>query len=321
MQLRQLQYFVAVAEQLNFRKAAENLYVTQPLLSKQISDLETEIGYPLFVRNTRSVTLTPAGEVMLKEANRLLHQSDSLIYSVRHAATHGDSYGLLRIAYEEAFTQKILGEVLSNLLEQFPGTELKIERMYSGQIKQALENNLIDIGFVFFPDKHMGSNMNHQIISYDTLSLAISSRLIDPDAPIEEYIRLSHDIPICLLEKNSKGLNLISKLCQKMGVYTNFIFTKSIQDMLLYAESGSAITVMPSSYVAYHINISLSYCDIKDPEAALCMAALWNTETNTVAKNNLLDLCPDTTNKCGSCPNTWCWANLSKFQNKVENFA
>ena len=67
MQLRQLEYFVAVAELLNFRKAAESLYVTQPLLSKQIAELEDEVGCPLLIRNTRSVALTPAGEDLFKK--------------------------------------------------------------------------------------------------------------------------------------------------------------------------------------------------------------------------------------------------------------
>jgi LysR family transcriptional regulator, benzoate and cis,cis-muconate-responsive activator of ben and cat genes len=84
--LRQLRYFVAVAEELNFRRAAERLHITQPPLSRQIGELESAIGLPLLWRDTRSVRLTPAGEAALQQFRTLLAQFDSALQSVRGAA-------------------------------------------------------------------------------------------------------------------------------------------------------------------------------------------------------------------------------------------
>lgn len=314
MQIRQLQYFVAVAEQLNYRKAAESLYVTQPLLSKQIADLEAEVGYPLFVRNTRSVTLTPAGEVMLEKANQLLRQSDSLLYSVRKAAQYGDSYGILRIGYEESFAQSTLGQLLNQMSEKYPGIELNLQCLSSTRINSALQNDMIDIGFVLLPDKHQHHNIKHRILCTDTLCLVASARLTSGKNSLEELINLSNKYPICLLEKNAKGLNHISNLCRQMDVYTNFIFVKTIQDMLLYAESGCGICVIPRSYLAYTNHKLLTICDITSPDADLCMVAIWNKDSLCVPRERFLEICPSTQSNCQNCSNNWCWAkqNIEK---------
>jgi DNA-binding transcriptional LysR family regulator len=82
--LRQLRYFVAVAEELNFRRAAERLHITQPPLSRQVSDLEAALGLPLLERNTRTVQLTPAGEAALQEFRSLLAEFEAAMERVAH---------------------------------------------------------------------------------------------------------------------------------------------------------------------------------------------------------------------------------------------
>lgn len=84
--LRQLRYFVAVAEELNFRRAAERLHITQPPLSRQIAELEDALGLPLLWRDTRSVRLTPAGEAALQEFRELLARFETALESLRGAA-------------------------------------------------------------------------------------------------------------------------------------------------------------------------------------------------------------------------------------------
>ena len=309
MQLRQLQYFVAVAEQLNFRKAAEMLYVTQPLLSKQISELEDEVGYPLFIRNTRSVSLTPAGKVMLSEANKLIRQADSLLFSVQNAAKYGNDYGVLHIGYEESYSQAMLAQILNQMRENYPGVEVNIQRFTSNEIKKALQDEIIDVGFIFLPDKHLGTNMDCQILSCDTLCLATSDRLLPEHASLDQFVELANEKPICLLEKNAKGMNLISDLCQQMNVYTNYVFAETTQDMLLYAESGYGISVLPESFLNYHRQSPITACKMKNVDAELCMAAIWVRDTSCQPRNKLLEICSSRHVDCNLCSKTWCCQN------------
>ena len=309
MQLRQLQYFVAVAEQLNFRKAAEMLYVTQPLLSKQISELEDEVGHPLFIRNTRSVSLTPAGEVMLTEANKLIRQADSLLFSVQNAAKYGNDYGVLHIGYEESYSQAMLAQILNQMRENYPGVEVNIQRFTSNEIKKALQDEIIDVGFIFLPDKHLGTNMDCQILSCDTLCLATSDRLLPEHASLDQFVELANEKPICLLEKNAKGMNLISDLCQQMNVYTNYVFAETTQDMLLYAESGYGISVLPESFLNYHRQSPITAYKMKSVDAELCMAAIWVRDTSCQPRNKLLEICSSRHVDCNLCSKTWCCQN------------
>src|SRR3954463_14289863 len=97
MELRHLRYFVAVAEELHFRRAAERLHVAQPAVSEQVRKLEAELGVRLFDRNHRSVSLTDAGNAMLDEARRVLVQAEAAQLAARQA--DGRAIGRLRVGY------------------------------------------------------------------------------------------------------------------------------------------------------------------------------------------------------------------------------
>jgi DNA-binding transcriptional LysR family regulator len=147
MELRHLRYFVAVAEELSFGRAALRLHIAQPPLSRQIRDLEREVGAPLFDRGSRGVALTAAGRAFLPEARLTLAQAERAQRSAQRAA-QGET-GRLRVGFVEAATHSgILPDVLGFFRMHLPAIGLSLLEMDSLQQAEALREGRIDLGLV-----------------------------------------------------------------------------------------------------------------------------------------------------------------------------
>ena len=146
MELRHLRYFVAVAERLNIRRAAEKLRISQPPISRQINDLESEIGVKLFDRSNRKLRLTNAGESFLKEATEILNRVQYAT-QLAQAVNRGEA-GTLVIAYGGPVAGMLPASVMRQCREIFPWMELVIREMTLQDQLQALLDNQIDLGYV-----------------------------------------------------------------------------------------------------------------------------------------------------------------------------
>jgi DNA-binding transcriptional LysR family regulator len=147
MELRHLRYFVAVADELNFRRAAERLHVTRPALSKQIKDLESQTGVRLLNRDTVSVSLTDAGSVFLAEARSILSDVDRAVELAREA--QDGRRGQLRIGSVGQIASGFLPEVLKAFGEALPGVEVSFVEMTPVEQLAALAKGQIHIGFAY----------------------------------------------------------------------------------------------------------------------------------------------------------------------------
>jgi LysR family transcriptional regulator, benzoate and cis,cis-muconate-responsive activator of ben and cat genes len=146
MELRHLRYFVAVAEELSFRKAAQRLDISRPALSKQVKDLEDEISVKLLDRDTVSVGLTQAGELFLHDAKKLLVQAERAIERAKHAQSGNRSK--LRIGSVGIISPDFLPEMLKLFGEMYPTVEVSFFEMTPTDQLDALAKGRIDIGFV-----------------------------------------------------------------------------------------------------------------------------------------------------------------------------
>jgi DNA-binding transcriptional LysR family regulator len=156
MELRQLRYFIAVAEELHFGRAAQKLFVTQPALSQQIAQLENELGVELFVRASRThqrkVVLTEAGENLLNDARRILQLSQRAVENTRRI---GLKQQVLRFGIYKMTLRERIEEIMNLFARHFPDAELILtEHNTPDQVQQALLSESIDLGFTLLPLKY-----------------------------------------------------------------------------------------------------------------------------------------------------------------------
>ncbi|BAU09596.1 LysR family transcriptional regulator [Leptolyngbya sp. NIES-3755] len=152
MELRHLRYFVAVAEELHFNRAAERLHIAQPPLSQQIKHLETELGVELFHRRTkRQVQLTEAGQVLLQAAYRILAQLDQAVYDTQQVGK-GET-GTLSIGFTSSVVYDVLPAILYQFRQRFPRVDLVLQELTTTQQEDALYNHRIEVGFCHPPLK------------------------------------------------------------------------------------------------------------------------------------------------------------------------
>ncbi len=149
MELRQLRYFVAVAEERHFTRAARQLHVAQSGLSASIRALERELGASLFRRNTRQVQLTAAGQALLAEARRALAATDAARDAV--AAVQGLLQGSLAIGTLQCLHVVHLPTVLAGFLADHPGLEIRLRHGGSGELTREVAHGRLDLAFVSRP--------------------------------------------------------------------------------------------------------------------------------------------------------------------------
>ncbi|MFC7380719.1 LysR family transcriptional regulator [Sphaerisporangium rhizosphaerae] len=154
MELRQLEYFVAVAEDCHFTRAAKRLRVAQSGLSASIRSLERELGAPLFLRSTRQVELTPAGRALLVEARRALAATGAAVDAV--AAVQGLLRGSLAIGSLQCLHVVHLPAVLARFVAAHPGLEVSLRHGGSGELVEQVRTGRLDVAFVARPARCPG---------------------------------------------------------------------------------------------------------------------------------------------------------------------
>ena len=149
-ELRHLRYFVAVAEELNFSRAAERLHMAQPPLSVAIRQLEQELGTNLFVRTSREVRLTEAGAALLDGARRTLADAEAAVAAARRTAA--GEVGSLRIGYNWSARFGTLPALGQALKRTYPDVELLAEEMRPNRMAGALHAGAIDVALALYPE-------------------------------------------------------------------------------------------------------------------------------------------------------------------------
>ncbi|HYZ71450.1 MAG TPA: LysR substrate-binding domain-containing protein [Chthoniobacterales bacterium] len=162
MELRHLRYFIAVAEELNFARAARRVHIAQPSLTKQIQQLEQELGFPLLYRTKKKVELLDTGHVFLDEAQRLLRQSESAIDSARRTYT-GES-GRLMIGFSQSAAPEVLPRILRRYHALYPKVVVELLEIVSIKNAESLMDSAMSVALVRSP-----TFLSRELFSFETI--------------------------------------------------------------------------------------------------------------------------------------------------------
>jgi DNA-binding transcriptional LysR family regulator len=174
MELRHLRYFVVVAEEQNVTRAAERLHVSQPPLSRQIRDLEEELGVELFRRTAKSLALTEAGKFFLNEARAVLLRAEQAVETARAAAT--GERGRLRVGYAPSLTVELLPKALRSFERKCPGVRVTLHDLSTEECVQRLTSRKLDVALTVRPSRQsMRGLVFEKLISYPLCCAVIAT--------------------------------------------------------------------------------------------------------------------------------------------------
>lgn len=193
MEIRVLKYFLAVAREGNITKAAEMLHITQPTLSRQLMQLEDELGVALFVRGKRKIVLTDTGMLLKRRAEEIVNLSEKTELEISHQDDEVSGEIVLACGITEA--TKTMGKYIKSFKQLYPHVTFRVHNGNSDFIVESIDNGLVDIGFVLEP-------INLEKLNYLKMNTPeIWGILMKKDAPLaqKEYITVSDLINVPLI--------------------------------------------------------------------------------------------------------------------------
>jgi DNA-binding transcriptional LysR family regulator len=243
MELRQLRYFVAVAEDLHYGHAAQRLRIAQPALSRQIQALEKELLVQLLFRNRRRVQITPAGQVFLDRARLILARAEDAVLAAQRAS--GGVSGSLNLGFVGSATYDVLPSVLRAFRRAAPQVNLTLSEMTAHAQLEALAEKRVDVGLLRLPARTEGIVFRR--ISREPLYVALPSSHRVAQFPALRLSALAAE-PFVLYPDHPRPswTEFVIGLCEEMGFRPTIVQrTVEIQTTLSLVAAGIGVTIVP----------------------------------------------------------------------------
>ena len=248
MEFRHLRYFLAVAEELHFARAAERLHIEQSPLSRAIRELEEELGAQLFVRTSRSTRLTLAGKLLMENAPRVLLALDQARESVKAAAN--GFHGRLRVALSDGITPSRLPALLARCREEDPEIEIRLFEVPLAQQLSGLRDDLYDAGFSMADE--VGDGIIIEPAWEDELMVAMPARhelLAHKRVPLDEVLQhplVLGDPAVC--EGHAKQIDRILRKQDREPLIEQYVATFDV--MMTFVSAGLALGLAGAAHIA-----------------------------------------------------------------------
>jgi DNA-binding transcriptional LysR family regulator len=281
--VRRLRYFIAVAEEMHFGRAARRLNVAQPALSRQIAQLEAALAAPLFDRARSQIKMTQAAEVLLPYAKDILRRIDQAALAARRAAQGGT--GLLNIGFVGSATYSILPDILKAYRSAYPKVEVMLHAMNTSELRQALVERGIDAAFA------RPSIRDSEIVNETILTEPLIVALPDDDPLAKEA-----SVPLDALRQRAFVLyprhprpsfaDRIIDICKASGFVPAVAQeTMELQTALGLVAVGVGVSLVPASVERSHRH-GVAYRPLASPAPTTDLSLSFRRDNNSPLLNN-----------------------------------
>ncbi|WP_127541271.1 LysR family transcriptional regulator [Paenibacillus illinoisensis] len=289
MELRQLKYFLAVSDTLHYGKAADLLHISEQPLSFQIKKLESELGFKLFERTTRSVALTPAGELLKKKTLEGLRILDKGVEQAGKIA-RGET-GKLHIGYNSMTLHNILPHLVSEYRNRYSDVEIILSEQNSPELEYNLINEEIDLGIVALYGGAMSEELKYETIFSDPAFIAFPKNHYMKD---KKFINLSDLAEEAFLvysrEVRARSYDYLIAHCHA-AKFTPNIIQEAETDMALLGlvATGLGVALVPGSF-RHLLTDVIDYRMINEPKINIDVAIVWKATKYSPMLRNFRDI-------------------------------
>jgi DNA-binding transcriptional LysR family regulator len=274
-----VRYFVAVAEELHFHRAAEKLHIAQPSLSHQIRALERQLGVVLLTRTSRRVELTPAGRVLLEEGRELLDRAQGVVVNTRHAVSEEVTIGFYGSA-----ALKLLPVTMHEFQRQHPSTQTTVRELLFGNLDDLTEGR-VDVAFTRLRPDQVHGNLRVEVLAREPRVLAVAATHPLSARDSVRFAELHADAFIT--NPAVKGRPLVRWLAEQQshGLKGNIAAEAgSLQELLTLVATGRGVSLVPHSVKELFPRPDLRYITVTDAEPALISIAWRPTEHRPIVE-------------------------------------
>lgn len=292
MDLAQIRYFLSVADHLSFTRAAEELYVSQPTVSKQIALMERELGFKLFSRSNQGVRLTYTGQMLYHDFRDALSLIDSAVQKV--AMSTDDMRGHIRIGIGNMMDINfIMPGFLRAFAQVYPEIHLKITSLSFAPLQEKLEGGELDVIFTYSLEPLKKSDQARMVVSRSHSFLYYSAAL---SPQIQEGMSLQDFVEQPLIKLRSQSsesgvANFYTDMVARSGLqFRHVLEVPDMETMILYLESGLGVCIMGRSYrVNTSDNIRSLDLSLSDQMPTVGTDVIWHKSNRNPSLKIFLD--------------------------------
>jgi DNA-binding transcriptional LysR family regulator len=287
MELRHLRYFVAVAEEENVSRAALKLHVSQPGISRQIHDLEDELGFQLFERSAKSVRLTGAGKVFLTEARAVLQHVDDAVEKARVAA--GGTNGEINVGYAPSLTVQILPQALRKLQENFPGVRVTLHDLSTEEMLSQIGEKKLQVALTVRPPARLLRGLNVEELAHYTICVVVAPKHPLAKSKSISLEQISSEPLVGYSRKDYPEYHdMLEKLFASVGRKPRIVGEHDgVSSIVAAVEAGRGFALVPSC-VASMVGSRLRLLPVKPLLPAVPVVAIWRKESETELVKNFV---------------------------------